>query len=256
MSDDTNQVLPVDQWTPEYIDGLETDLAAEQVKRKVTQKFASERKVKGAAMVAAANATPFLLKHYTQKALAESWPMDNGSPRSSSLITAYRRCGIALRKLGVEPKDNEWNLLANKMGANIKIVGDAIEPTREGKDKDGKTIKIPVEPTREGLLEALNIAFTPDGKKRSSKEIDLILNPQGQDDEGVSDDESPTPDTNTLKNMDNQSKVLGGVEMILDGLNSGLSDEEWKTVYPILGKLVSVFDEEAGKRSKTEAAAS
>lgn len=198
-----------------------------------------------------------------QAAVAKAWGKIDPrtkqvTPKPNATMTLFKRMGIVADVLGYLPGSEEWYLLSSQAGANITQVGTLID-TLEGPKKI-MGVEYP-QSTEAELRDMLyNVAFTPDLRKRTKKEIDEIIAKRESGDSTESGGESggSTGDDETPANV----PVVGTFESRIDtayaDLRAVLAQVEfgsavWKKFYAEQAAWVETFDAASEKASESAA---
>lgn len=233
---------------------------AEDMIATVKTALRTERKKRGTLMIAAAYATHAGIDNgLTLTDIAKVWADEEGTPMSSTTMTLYRRLGAVAIDLGILPPSEGgdqtvWSRLAGKGGALTQRVADQIDG--KFRDEDGKIVKDKAfTPTKDGVLAALDVVFTPDGKKRNNDEQFRYLNPdavqttESSANVGEGGNVEPVPNTRS-----NEARILGAVKEI-EVILADLTEEEWARVFPRLAKVTEWVDSQTEKRAASKKAA-
>lgn len=155
------------------------------------------------------------------------------APSQRSNVYFWKRLGIAIVDLGVEPNTEVWTML--NASANVKIVAQILD----GKGRDGKG-EGKVAPTMDDLMWALNIVFpvkddgTREGRQ-SAKQIEAALVKEGLV-------EAPEPEkvekpAEVMLTIEQRAK--GSVEYLINNFDS-ISDDAWPEIDGLLRQVFNL----------------
>lgn len=224
----------------------------------VKSAFREKRKRDGRIVIAAAYTMVAALRNGVKNAtIAKEWGPSAEEPLSTSTVTLYRRLALAVDHCGVEVGDRRWSLLSGKAGANIGQVGRVLEgkPVDDyEKEEKGEAVAA----TSDRLDWILGHAFTPDGKKRTAKDIQVSLDKERGLSATSDDDDSEGGEGAGTGAAENQfspkAQFLASVARMVN-IAPDLSTAEWESVQDALAGLTKALRDKATFEKKAAAAA-